>query len=203
MLRIIGGEQRGRKIELPPGGGVRPPTDRVREAIFNLLRLLVPGRPAFDLFAGSGALGLEALSRGATHVTFVESEPRVAAILRRNVQHLHYEHCTTVTVADAFHWSERFNRWPSTPAVVLIAPPYAYFDDRIEQLQTLWTTLVDKLADDTAIVIQAPQNFQLDLLPPGPDWEMRRYGQTNVVIGQTRKESVVSNNESVTKEIAN
>jgi hypothetical protein len=62
---------------------------------------------------------------------------------------------------------------------------------------------VDKLADDTAIVIQAPQNFQLDLLPPGPDWEMRRYGQTNVVIGQTRKESVVSNNESVTKEIAN
>jgi 16S rRNA (guanine966-N2)-methyltransferase len=203
MLRIIGGEQRGRKIELPPGGGVRPPTDRVREAIFNLLRLLVPGRPAFDLFAGSGALGLEALSRGATHVTFVESEPRVAAILRRNVQHLHYERCTSVAVADVFHWADRFTRWPREPAVVLIAPPYAYFDDRIEQLQTLWTTLVDRLADDTAIVIQAPQNFRLDLLPPGPDWEMRKYGQTQVVIGQTRKEILDTVPDPTTKEVAN
>jgi 16S rRNA (guanine966-N2)-methyltransferase len=203
MLRIIGGEQRGRKIELPPGGGVRPPTDRVREAIFNLLRLLVPGRPAFDLFAGSGALGLEALSRGATHVTFVESEPRVAAILRRNVQHLHYEHCTNVAVADVFRWAERFTRWPREPAVVLIAPPYAYFDDRLEQLQTLWATLVDRLPDDTAIVIQAPQNFRLDLLPLGHDWEMRKYGQTQVVIGQTRKSIEVVNPEATTKEIAN
>ena len=185
MLRIIGGEQRGRKIELPPGG-VRPPTDRVREAIFNLLRLLVPGRPALDMFAGSGALGLESLSRGATHVTFVESEPRVAAILRRNVQHLHYEHCTTVAVADAFRWAERFSRWPREPAVVLIAPPYAYFESHLEPLQTLWATLVDRLPDDTAIVIQAPQNFRLELLPTGHDWEMRQYGSTQVVIGQTR-----------------
>jgi 16S rRNA (guanine966-N2)-methyltransferase len=184
MLRIIGGEQRGRKIELPPGG-VRPPTDRVREAIFNLLRLLVPGRPVLDLFAGSGALGLESLSRGATQATFVESEPRVAAILRRNIQHLHYEHCTTVAVADAFRWAERFSRWPREPAVVLIAPPYAYFESHLEQLQTLWATLVHRLPDDTAIVIQAPHNFRLELLPPGHDWEMRQYGSTQVVIGQT------------------
>ena len=203
MLRIIGGEQRGRKIELSPGGGVRPPTDRVREAIFNLLRLLVPGRPAFDLFAGSGALGLESLSRGATHVTFVESEPRVAAILRRNVQHLHSEHCTTVAVADVFRWAERFGRWPREPAVVLIAPPYAYCESRLEELQTLWATLVDRLPEDTAIVIQAPQTFRLELLPPGHDWEMRRYGQTQVVIGQTRKGNVVTIPDSTAKEIAN
>lgn len=185
MLRIIGGEQRGRKIEVPPGGGVRPPTDRVREAIFNLLRRLVPGRPAFDLFAGSGALGLESLSRAASHATFVESESRVAAILRRNIQHLHYEHCTTVAVADVFRWAERFSRWPREPAVVLIAPPYAYFESRLEQLQSLWATLVERLPEDTAIVIQAPQNFRLELLPADHDWEMRRYGQTQVVIGQT------------------
>ena len=203
MLRIIGGEQRGRKIELPRGGDVRPPTDRVREAIFNLLRLLVPGRPAFDLFAGSGALGLESLSRGASHVTFVESDPRVAATLRRNVQHLHYERCTTVAVADAFHWAERFGRWPSGPAVVLIAPPYAYFEDRLEQLQTLWATLVDRLPDDTAIVIQAPQNFRIELLPPGHDWELRQYGSTQVVIGQTQKENTFSIPDPQTPEISN
>ena len=187
MLRIIAGEQRGRKIEVPPGTGVRPTTDRVREAIFNLLRRLVPGRPAFDLFAGSGALGLEALSRGARHATLIESDPRVAAILRRNVEHLHYEQNATIVTADVFRWIDRFSRWPADPAIVLIAPPYAYFEDRIGELQEVWTTLVDRLPEDTAIVMQAPQHFKRELLPDGQDWELRRYGQTQVVICQTVK----------------
>lgn len=203
MLRIIGGEQRGRKLELPPGGGVRPTTDRVREAIFNMLRMLVPDRPVFDLFAGSGALGLESLSRGASHATFVESESRVATVLRRNVVHLNYEHRTKIVTADVFRWAERTLGWPTAPAVVLIAPPYAYFEDRISELQTLWTTLVDRLAADTAIVIQAPQKFLVELLPQGQDWELRRYGQTQVVIGQTQKGSVVAMPDTTTQEIAN
>ncbi len=200
MLRIIGGEKRGRKLELPPGGGVRPTTDRAREAIFNMLRLLVPGRPVFDLFAGSGALGLESLSRGASQATFVESEPRVATVLRRNVSHVGYEHCCRIVTADVFRWVERVQNWPASPAIVLIAPPYAYFESRIEELQSLWKTLVDRLADDTAIVIQALQKFRIDLLPAGHDWEMRRYGQTQIVIGQTQKPNATETPSVVTKD---
>jgi 16S rRNA (guanine966-N2)-methyltransferase len=185
MLRIIGGQQRGRKIDVPAGGRVRPPTDRVREAMFNLLRMLVAGRPAFDLFAGSGALGLEALSRGAAHATLVESDPRIVATLKRNVAHLHYEHATTIVVADVYRWVERSIVLPTSPAVVLIAPPYSHFERRPDDLGRLWTSLVREMPDDTAIVIQAPQNFERDALPAGADWELRRYGQTQVVIGQT------------------
>src|SRR5262245_49539745 len=178
MLRIIGGEQRGRKIDMPTGGSVRPTTDRVRGAIFNMLRQLVPGRPAFDLFAGSGALGLEALSRGASRVTFIESDSRVAATLRDNVRHLHYEDRVTIVVSDVFRWGERFVGWPRQPAVILIAPPYALFERQLGLLQQLWAILLERLPDDTVIAMQAPQRFQRDWLPAGADWELRRYGQT-------------------------
>jgi 16S rRNA (guanine966-N2)-methyltransferase len=188
VLRIIGGEQRGRKIEVP-SAGVRPTTDRVRGAIFNVLRQLVPGRPAFDLFAGSGALGLESLSRGATHATFVESDSRVASILRSNVKHLNFESRSTIVVADVFRWADRFAQWPQSPAVILIAPPYALFEQRLKLLQQLWATLVERLPVDSAIAIQAPQDFQRDWLPAGADWELRRYGQNQAVIGQTQAAS--------------
>ena len=192
MLRIIGGEQRGRKIAVPPGDAVRPATDRVREAIFNLLRQLVPGRPAFDLFAGSGAFGLEALSRGASHATFVESESRVAAVLRRNVAHLQCEDRVTIVTADVFRWMERADCRSAEPAVVLIAPPYAYFDSRLSDLQTLWATLVSRMPEDTAIVVQAPRSLDRCVLPSGQDWELRRYGDTQVVICQTCRTPNVS-----------
>ena len=185
MLRIIGGEQRGRKIEVPPGDTVRPTTDRVREAIFNLLRQLVPGRAVFDLFAGSGALGLEALSRGARHATLIENDRRVAAVLRRNVAHLQFADRTTIVTADVFRWVERGGGWSAQPAIVLIAPPYAYFEKRLGDLQTLWGTLVNQMPEDTAIVMQAPRDLDRSLLLPSQDWELRRYGDTQVVICQT------------------
>ncbi|WP_205877176.1 16S rRNA (guanine(966)-N(2))-methyltransferase RsmD [Mycobacterium camsae] len=86
MPRIIGGAARGRRLTVPPRG-TRPTTDRVRESLFNILtaRLDLSGSTVLDLYAGSGALGLEALSRGAASVLFVESDQRTAAVLARNV----------------------------------------------------------------------------------------------------------------------
>jgi 16S rRNA (guanine966-N2)-methyltransferase len=78
VLRIIGGTWRGRKLRFPAGPDIRPTPDRVRETLFNWLGARVPGARCLDLFAGSGALGLEALSRGAAHVTFIEHDPRAA-----------------------------------------------------------------------------------------------------------------------------
>ena len=78
VLRIIGGSWRGRKLRFPQGPDIRPTPDRVRETLFNWLGGRVSGARCLDLFAGSGALGLEALSRGAAHVTFIEHDPRAA-----------------------------------------------------------------------------------------------------------------------------
>ena len=91
-MRIIAGQWRGRQISAPMGGTTRPTTDRVREALFSMLVSRIGGFEGLrvvDLFAGSGALGLEALSRGAAHCTFVERDPSAAAALRANIAALH------------------------------------------------------------------------------------------------------------------
>jgi 16S rRNA (guanine966-N2)-methyltransferase len=88
VLRIIGGEWRGRKIHFPPVAAIRPTPDRVRETVFNWLQPAVAGRRCLDLYAGSGALGLEALSRGAREVVFVDVEPAVSRHLVATLQAL-------------------------------------------------------------------------------------------------------------------
>lgn len=87
-LRIIGGEHRSRRVEFDPGAGVRPTPDRVRQTLFDWLTPLIGGARCLDLFAGSGALGLEALSRGAAQVTFVESGKAQAEAIRAAVARL-------------------------------------------------------------------------------------------------------------------
>lgn len=90
MTRIIAGQARGRRLQVPPGTTTRPTSDRAREGLFNSLQSLLEldGARVLDLYAGSGALGLEALSRGAGSVTLVEDDPQAVAVLRRNVEQL-------------------------------------------------------------------------------------------------------------------
>lgn len=87
-MRIIAGEWGGRRLVAPAGRTTRPTTDRAREAWFSIIAAALPGARVLDLFAGSGALGLEALSRGASEATFVENDPRALAALRKNVDAL-------------------------------------------------------------------------------------------------------------------
>src|ERR1700754_5153054 len=87
-IRVIGGTLRNSRIEVPDLPGLRPTSDRVRETLFNWLQPVIEGSRCLDLFAGTGALGLEALSRGAASVTFVEREPRLAAALQANLSRL-------------------------------------------------------------------------------------------------------------------
>jgi len=88
LLRIIGGEWRGRKVRFPPGAAIRPTPDRVRETVFNWLQADVPGSRCLDLYAGSGSLGLEALSRGARQVVFVDHDRAVTRHLRETLAEL-------------------------------------------------------------------------------------------------------------------
>jgi 16S rRNA (guanine966-N2)-methyltransferase len=100
-VRIVAGEWRGRTIAAPPGPAVRPTTDRVREAWMSIVHLALPGARVVDLCAGSGALGLEALSRGAVHATFVDDSARALRVLRENVERLGAGDRVTIVKGDA------------------------------------------------------------------------------------------------------
>jgi 16S rRNA (guanine966-N2)-methyltransferase len=123
-MRVTGGELRGRRLLVPPRG-VRPTADRVRESLFMVLRERLPGARVLDLCAGSGALGIEALSRGAEHCVFVEAEPHVAAIARKNLAMLGLEARSEVRVAPAGPALARFAASGAAFDLVLFDPPYA------------------------------------------------------------------------------
>ncbi|MCC7220590.1 MAG: 16S rRNA (guanine(966)-N(2))-methyltransferase RsmD [Candidatus Contendobacter sp.] len=120
QLRVIGGQWRSRRLEFPDLPGVRPTPDRVRETLFNWLAPMLPGARCLDLFAGSGALGIEALSRGAAEVVFVERDPAAVRALRDNLARLKAEN-GRVELAEALTWL----RQPATPfEIVLLDPPF-------------------------------------------------------------------------------
>lgn len=124
-LRIVSGELGGRFIEAPPGRTTRPTSSRVREAWFSALGDRVADARVLDLFAGSGALGLEALSRGAAHAHFVESDRRVLVTLRRNVEALGVEDRATLVPRDVFEYLEGVDDAEEPFDLALADPPYA------------------------------------------------------------------------------
>ncbi|MGY6502047.1 MAG: 16S rRNA (guanine(966)-N(2))-methyltransferase RsmD [Acidimicrobiales bacterium] len=169
-MRIVAGSARGRRIAAPAGTDTRPTGDRVREAIFNSLWSmgLVEGATAVDPFAGSGALGLEALSRGAAHVTFVERDRRTADLVRSNLTQLDLDTDgrATVVVGDAMAHLPTMG----PVDVALLDPPYAF--DR-------WDDLLDVCPASVAVV---ESDREVD---PPPGWELtrqKRYGTTVVTI---------------------
>ena len=102
-VRVVAGDLRGRKIEAPVSEATRPTTDKVREAVFNALGSLgvIDGARVLDLYAGTGAMGIEAISRGASHCVFVEKDRAALQVLRSNIRQLGIEHQSTVLSADA------------------------------------------------------------------------------------------------------
>jgi len=124
QLRIIGGEWRGRKLNFPDVEGLRPTPDRVRETLFNWLATYVPGGRCLDLFSGSGALGFEALSRGANHVTLVDNSPEVIYQLRQNIQLLKTQNAELIS-SSAIDWLEsRSSDLEIQYDVVFMDPPF-------------------------------------------------------------------------------
>lgn len=153
-VRIIGGQWRGRKLRFPARAGLRPTLGRVRETLFNWLAPSISGARCLDLYAGSGALGFEALSRGAAEVTFVERDRKAAAALKANAETLRAT--ATVLLMPA----ERFlsgNREPFD--LILFDPP---FDDAraAEQLAPL---LDSHLTDGGLLYLEASRRGELPL----------------------------------------
>ncbi|MBE6383311.1 MAG: 16S rRNA (guanine(966)-N(2))-methyltransferase RsmD [Lentisphaerae bacterium] len=134
-MRIAGGEFGGRTLLVPKTGDIRPTQDRVREALFSMLMTEVPGCSFLDLFAGSGGVGLEALSRGAARATFVERDPRHAGILRKNIEALYARReggaasaPASVVVADAYRFIRTFSG--ASFDIAFADPPYALGEEK-------------------------------------------------------------------------
>lgn len=137
-MRVVAGELRGRRIEAPVGGDTRPTTDKVREAVFNALGsidLIRDGRVA-DLFAGTGALGIEALSRGAAHCTFIERDRQALRILRDNVERLGLGDRSKIVAGEALSHARNLD-----VDLVLADPPYD-FDDWPRLLESVGASFV-------------------------------------------------------------
>ena len=172
-MRIVAGTARGRRIRSPSGEGTRPTSDRVREALYNALvsRGGVGGARVADLFAGSGALGLEALSRGAAHCWFAEDDRAALAMIQDNLATLGFEDRATVLRG---RLPSVCSRLPDDLDLVLADPPYAY-----DGWTELLTGLRPHLGPDALVVAESDRSIGL---PPG--WEIlweRTYGGTVIV----------------------
>ena len=175
-MRIVAGRFGGRRISAPPGQRTRPTSDRVREALFSILGPLA-GERVLDLYAGSGALGIEALSRGAAEAVFVERDARAAAVLRENLSALGTD--ADVRRADALAVLRDAAKRGETYDLVLCDPPYRQAPDLGE---ALGEALVPVLADGARVVTESDRRAPLDL--PLPLTDERRYGDTLIRIHQ-------------------
>ena len=172
-LRIIAGDLKGSKIRTIPGEGTRPMTDRVRESLFNILALELPGAAFLDLFSGSGAVGIEALSRGAATVVFVESDPAWADVIVDNLVRLGLRDRSLIMRSDAYVSVESLARGEKRFGVVFAGPPY----DHDHHNRIVETIARAGIGDEGTIVLQYRATDDL-LLPTGYDADTRIYGIT-------------------------
>jgi 16S rRNA (guanine966-N2)-methyltransferase len=174
-LRIIGGRFRGRKLLYSGDLRTRPMKDRVREAVFNLIGPAAVGKHAIDLFAGTGALGLEALSRGAARATFIEQHFPTADLLRRNFAGLDVEKICTVVTGNTFIWVRRQPELGPVPWIVFCSPPYDFYVERLDEMLTLIGALVQSAPLGSVFVVESDERFQPALLPNPSAWDVRPY----------------------------
>lgn len=183
-MRIIAGSRRGHSIQGPNSSkGMRPTSDLVRESIFNIIGPEVEDRAVVDLFAGTGALGLEAVSRGALSALFVEKRGQNAALIRKNAASLRFEGVTEVVVGNAYSWAASFEPGADAgPMVVFLDPPYREYEENGKKLQAMLGMLVARLPVGSTIVAESGRALGADILPDPEAWDLRRYGDTHVAI---------------------
>lgn len=190
MTRIVAGVFGGRRLAAPPGQQTRPTSDRVREALFSSLDSRYGGHLGklrfLDLYAGSGAIGLEALSRGAQYAVFVEADPKAARVIRANVGTLHVEDRSDVVVAKVA--TIVVNRPTGDPFDIVFAdPPYDVGDDEL-------AVVLDGLAANgwlaggaTVVIERSRRSTEPPWVEPVTADRSRKYGETTLWYGRAAR----------------
>lgn len=179
-MRVVAGSARGRTIVAPQGTTVRPTADKVRQATFNALdsRTFIGGATVVDLFAGTGALGIEALSRGAARCTFVDSERVAVECVRQNLTALGFTDRSSVVRSDVLRWlaglaaPSAFAVDDGAPLLVTADPPYDFA--AWPELLALLLPALAAVPDDSMLVVESPRTLEA-----APGWEVdreQRYG---------------------------
>ncbi len=176
-MRIISGTARGRRLKEPSGREIRPTTDKVKESIFNILQFDLEGRRVLDLFAGTGQLGIEALSRGAASAVFVEKNPKALALVRENLQLSGLGEGAEVYQADALVY---LSHNPGKFDVLLLDPPY---DEGILD-QALKLVFQFDILKPNGIILCESREKQMLPEPEGPYslYRQYRYGQIKLTV---------------------
>ena len=177
QVRIVAGSLRGRKLSCVVHEGMRPTPQMVREALFSILGNAVPGRVFYDVFAGTGVVGLEAVSRGATTARLIEKEPRLSADIQKYAEQFGVGTKVQVLRADAYRWAERWIPPGKEPVNLFLSPPFPDLTEKADEFLGLVKTLREKAPDESVLTIQAEDGFPVGELPDLPAWDVRRYGR--------------------------
>ena len=180
-MRLTGGEARGRRLKVPRGSLVRPTADRVREALFDILGARVRGARFLDAYAGTGAVGCEALSRGAVRVVFLERDRRALALIEENARAGPWSGEVEIVAGDARRSLQRFGRRNERFDIVFLDPPYE--ESGIADMMVLAARV---LATGGALAVEHRSSRVIDPLPEEVALALRsyRYGDTSLTVGR-------------------
>jgi 16S rRNA (guanine(966)-N(2))-methyltransferase RsmD len=183
QIRVVAGSLRGRKVTCTVTPDLRPTPQMVREAFFSILGNATPNRAFIDIFAGTGVIGIEALSRGAASTSFVERDPGLAKGIESALREFDLTRQTKLYRTDAYRWIAAWHA-PAEPVNVFLSPPFADLGEKTDDLVAGLRTLQEKVAEDSVIVVQSEVGSALDALEFMQDWELRKYGRNELLIWQ-------------------
>jgi 16S rRNA (guanine966-N2)-methyltransferase len=177
-IRIVAGTLKGRKITCFVHEGMRPTPQMVREALFSILGNAVPNRIFFDIFAGTGVVGFEAISRGASEARLIEGTAKQASEIQRYVDRFGVSNCVQVLRADAYRWAERWMPINNQPVNLFFSPPFPdLVPPKLDEFLAMVRHLYEKAPIDSVLTIQAEDGFPIDSLDAVPAWDVRKYGR--------------------------
>jgi 16S rRNA (guanine966-N2)-methyltransferase len=181
-LRITGGTRRNRRLYSPPKDTIRPASDMIRQAVFNMLGDLIEGTIFYDVFAGTGVVGMEALSRGAEKAYFLEIDRSNVQLIRRNLTLAKFGPEAVVRPTDAFAWARHFA--PETARlVVFLGPPYPLCLADKPKIMKMIEEVAGRLDDDDYLILQYPREIDPTELPLQDHWvRHRHYGKSRIGI---------------------
>lgn len=195
-MRVIAGELKGKKLFSIKGKALRPTSDKVREAIFDILQDRLKGKRVLDLFAGTGALGIEALSRGAEKGVFVENNRHSLSVLRRNIEECRLKAKAEILACEVSAGIKILKSRGEAFELVFMDPPYSRGLVK-ETLQALGPSTL--ISSEALIIVEHSRREDLLPFPPFQIIDSRRYGSTCVSFLQ-RKDSPQKSGENVNKE---